>query len=53
MIFAPKESESGQGLLEYGMLIVLVAVVVLVILVLMGPSIAQMFDYVIKQIWGG
>lgn len=53
MIFAPKESESGQGLLEYGMIIVLVAVVILVVLVLMGPSIAEMYDYIIEKLWGG
>jgi pilus assembly protein Flp/PilA len=41
---------AGQGLVEYAMILVLVAVVVLVILALLGPAIANMFSNVVDKI---
>ncbi len=38
--------EEGQGLVEYGLIIFLVAVVVIAILVLLGPQIGSMFSEV-------
>jgi len=38
MLFAPKEK--GQGLVEYALILVLVAVVVIAVLALLGPAIA-------------
>ncbi len=38
----------GQGLLEYALIIVLVAVIVLVILVLLGPAIGNMYSTVVN-----
>jgi pilus assembly protein Flp/PilA len=53
MLFTPNENEGGQGLLEYGLVIVLVAVVVLVILVFMGPTIANIYTNIVLSLWGG
>ena len=39
MLFAPKEK--GQGLVEYALILVLVAVVVIAVLALLGPAIQQ------------
>ena len=38
--------EQGQGLVEYALILVLVAVVVIAILTLLGPQIANMFSKV-------
>ncbi len=37
----------GQGMIEYGLIIALVAVVVIATLVLLGPQIASLFQKVI------
>ncbi len=42
MLFAPKEK--GQGLVEYALILVLIAVVVIAILVLLGPIIGNVFS---------
>ncbi len=42
MLFAPKEK--GQGLVEYALILVLVAVVVIVILAILGPTIGAIFS---------
>ncbi|MCA9933163.1 MAG: pilus assembly protein [Ardenticatenaceae bacterium] len=36
--------EEGQGMTEYGMAIVLVAIVIVVILTVLGPQIGNMFS---------
>ncbi len=38
--------EEGQGMTEYGMAIVLVAVVIVIILTVLGPQIGNMFSRV-------
>ena len=43
MLFAPKEQEKGQGLVEYALILVLVAVVVIAALTLLGPAISNIF----------
>jgi pilus assembly protein Flp/PilA len=48
MIFAPKEK--GQGLVEYALILVLVAVVVIAILALLGPAIANIFQNIVTNI---
>lgn len=40
-------NEEGQGLTEYALIIVLVAIVVLIILALLGPSIGSLFSNII------
>lgn len=42
--------ERGQGLLEYAIIIVLVAVVVIVLLALFGDQVGNMFSNTIEQI---
>jgi len=47
MLFAPKEK--GQGLVEYALILVLVAVVVIAILAILGPAIGGVFSQVIDH----
>ena len=42
MLFAPKER--GQGLVEYALIIVLVAIVVIAALMVLGPIIGNTFS---------
>ena len=42
MLFAPKEK--GQGLVEYALILVLVAIVVIAILAILGPTIGNVFS---------
>ena len=44
MLFSPKEK--GQGLVEYALILVLVAVVVLAVLLVLGPIIGNVFTEV-------
>ncbi len=48
MLSAPRER--GQGLLEYALIMVLVALIVIVILALLGPAIGQVFSNLIPMI---
>jgi pilus assembly protein Flp/PilA len=45
MLFAPKEK--GQGLVEYALILVLVAVVVIAVLTLLGPIVGNVFSDII------
>ena len=42
MLFSPKEK--GQGLVEYALILVLVAVVVIAVLMILGPIIGNVFS---------
>ncbi len=42
MLFAPKEK--GQGLVEYALILVLVAIVVIAALMILGPVIGNAFS---------
>ena len=50
MLFAPKEK--GQGLVEYALILVLVAVVVIAVLTLLGPIIGNVFTDIITGLGG-
>jgi pilus assembly protein Flp/PilA len=50
MIFEPRNNERGQGLVEYALILVLVAVVVIAILTLLGPSIGNVFSSITRGI---
>ncbi len=50
MLFAPKEK--GQGLVEYALILVLVAVVVIAVLTLLGPIIGNVFSDIISGLGG-
>jgi pilus assembly protein Flp/PilA len=44
MLFSPKEK--GQGLVEYALILVLVAIVVIAALMILGPVIGNVFSKV-------
>ncbi len=44
--------EEGQGLVEYALILVLVAIVVIAILTLLGPQIANIFSKVTSGLSG-
>ncbi len=48
MIWMPEER--GQGLVEYALILLLVAIAVIVILALFGPAVGQMFSSVVQSI---
>jgi pilus assembly protein Flp/PilA len=48
MLFLPREE--GQGLVEYALILVLVAIVVIAILLLLGPIIGNVFSNIISAI---
>ena len=47
-----REDESGQTLVEYGLLLALIAIVVIAALVLIGPVISQIFTNVNEGLTG-
>jgi len=46
MIYSPGWQEEGQGLTEYAIILALVAIVVIAILVLLGPEVANLYSRV-------
>ena len=50
---APEAREAGQGLVEYGLIIFLVALVVIAVLLLVGPRIGSLFSPVTAAFPGG
>ena len=40
----------GQGLVEYALIMLLVAVIVLIVLALLGPAIGNMFSEIVANI---
>jgi pilus assembly protein Flp/PilA len=50
MLFAPKEK--GQGLVEYALILVLVAVVVIAVLTLLGPIVGNVFSKINSGLGG-
>jgi pilus assembly protein Flp/PilA len=40
----------GQGLLEYAMILMLIAIIVIVVLALLGPAVGNMYSNVIVNI---
>jgi pilus assembly protein Flp/PilA len=50
MLFAPKEK--GQGLVEYALILVLVAIVVIAVLMVMGPTIGNTFSLINSSLSG-
>jgi pilus assembly protein Flp/PilA len=50
MLFLPREK--GQGLVEYALILVLVAIVVIAILLLLGPAIGDIFSDIIEGLQG-
>ncbi|MBN1872699.1 MAG: Flp family type IVb pilin [Anaerolineae bacterium] len=50
MLYLPREE--GQGLVEYALILVLVAVVVIAILTVLGPQIGQVFSQISDEMGG-
>ena len=48
MLFLPRED--GQGLVEYALIILLVALVVIIILALIGPQLGNVFSQVVSSL---
>jgi pilus assembly protein Flp/PilA len=48
MLFLPREE--GQGLVEYALILVLVAIVVIAILLLVGPAVGNVFSVIVNAI---
>ncbi len=48
MLFLPREE--GQGLVEYALILVLVAIVVIAILLLLGPVVGNVFSNITQNL---
>ena len=48
MLFMPHEE--GQGLVEYALILVLIAIVVIAVLVLLGPVIGNVFSQILTAL---
>ena len=48
MMFLPREK--GQGLVEYALILVLVAIVVIAVLLILGPAIGDVFSTIVSHI---
>ena len=46
MMYLPREE--GQGLVEYALILVLVAIVVIAILLILGPAVGNIFSSIIE-----
>lgn len=42
--------DRGQGLVEYAMILMLVAIIVIIVLALLGPAVGNMFSNVVSNI---
>jgi pilus assembly protein Flp/PilA len=52
LLYLPREHQEGQGLVEYALILVLVAIVVIAILVIMGPQIGNIFSQITNALAG-
>ena len=51
-LFSKKKNQKGQGLVEYALILVLVAIVVIAALMILGPSVGNIFSKVNSSISG-
>jgi len=47
MIFLPREE--GQGLVEYALILLLIAIVVVAVLLIFGPAVGNLYSTVMDQ----
>ena len=47
----PRKFERGQGLVEYALLLILVAMIVLGVLMILGVSIGETYTFVIDELY--
>ena len=45
-----KNKEGGQGLVEYALIMLLVAIIVIVVLALLGPSVGNLYSRIVLGI---
>jgi len=45
-------SESGQGLVEYALILVFVGAVVMALLIILGPAIGNMYENILETVRG-
>jgi len=45
-----RSREEGQGLVEYALILALIAVVVIVVLLILGPQIGRVFSRIITEL---
>lgn len=45
-----KRKEKGQSLLEYGLIIILVAIIVIIVIYLFGPALGNLYSNIIQSI---
>ncbi len=50
MLFAPKEK--GQGLVEYALILVLIAIVVIVVMRVLGVQVTAVFQQIVEALGG-
>jgi pilus assembly protein Flp/PilA len=50
MLFSPKEK--GQGMVEYALIIVLIAIVVIIVLTILGTQISAVFSQISSALAG-
>lgn len=48
MLYLPREE--GQGLVEYALILVLIAIIVIAVLTLLGPEVANIFSTILGAI---
>ena len=48
MLYMPREE--GQGLVEYALIIVLVALVVIALIALFGPAVGNLFSNIVRAV---
>lgn len=48
MLFLPREE--GQGLVEYALILLMVAIVVIAILVILGPVVGNLYSNIIQEL---
>lgn len=50
LLWQVRQSDKGQGMVEYALLIALIAIVVIAALLLLGPQIAQLFTNITNRL---
>ncbi len=48
MLYLPREE--GQGLVEYALILVLIAIVVIAVLIVLGPAVASIFSSITAEL---
>lgn len=43
-------NERGQGLVEYALILILVAMIVLLVLAILGPAVGNLFSNIVEQV---